>query len=72
MMKPATKILKLKVEIEQLESTVRLLNFRVSVFKKHMKDIRKLGRVCEDFEICNHNSCADSCGACLIAMEALK
>ena len=30
------------------------------------------GQVCEEFEICQHPACASSCGAWLLADDALK
>lgn len=37
---------------------------------EHIRDT--MGRVCEDFEICGHVACADSCGAVLVALGALN
>lgn len=34
--------------------------------------IRTMGRVCPEFELCDHVACADSCGAYLKATEALE
>lgn len=41
-------------------------------YRKALEEIAKLGKVCEEFEICNHPACNDSAGAVLIALEALK
>jgi len=40
-------------------------------FRGALDKIATLGRVCPDFEICTHPPCQDSCGAVLIALEAL-
>lgn len=37
-----------------------------------LDEITKLGRVCKGFELCQHESCGDSAGAVLIALEALQ
>ncbi|MBX3215228.1 MAG: hypothetical protein KF850_24545 [Labilithrix sp.] len=50
-------VLKLRAENDRLRAA----------FEK----ITTLGRVCPDFETCRHSSCQDSCGAVLIALEAL-
>ena len=34
--------------------------------------IKTYGRVCEEFEICEHVACSDSCGAYLVASEILR
>ena len=34
--------------------------------------IAKLGRVCPEFDICAHDSCADSCSATLTALDVLR
>lgn len=42
-------------------------------FKKALTWIKdNLGAVCEEFEICNHRSCDDSCSAWMVANEFLK
>ena len=40
--------------------------------RKALDSIAKLGRVCPDFETCRHPACADSCGAVLLALDALN
>lgn len=40
--------------------------------REALECITRLGRVCPDFELCQHNLCADSAGAVLIALDALK
>lgn len=40
-------------------------------YKDALEEIAKMGRVCPEFETCNHPWCSDSCGAVLVALEAL-
>jgi hypothetical protein len=41
-------------------------------YRAALVEISEHGRVCEAFETCSHVACADSSGACLAALEALK
>lgn len=41
-------------------------------YRGALLEITKMGRVCEDFLDCKHPACSDSCGAVLVALEALK
>lgn len=49
---------------EQEEELARL--------REALVHISKLGRVCPEFETCNHPWCEDSCGAALHAMNVLQ
>jgi hypothetical protein len=40
--------------------------------KKALIKISKMGAVCQHFELCTHEACRDSSGACLTAMDALS
>jgi hypothetical protein len=44
---------------------------RNTTMREALSKIRKLGRVCPEFETCTHPVCADSAAAVLIASEAL-
>lgn len=37
-----------------------------------LEKIAAMGRVCDEFETCAHQTCSDSAGAALVAMDALK
>jgi acylphosphatase len=63
-----------------VEEALRRAHDEHPVFKLRAENVRlraalekitTLGRVCSDFETCRHSSCQDSCGATLIALEAL-
>jgi hypothetical protein len=45
---------------------------QLTKYRKALEKISELGSVCDNFEICAHESCRDSAGAVLIALEALK
>lgn len=42
------------------------------IMLKALVDISKMGRVCEEFEVCDHIACEDSAAACLTALDALS
>lgn len=39
--------------------------------RKVLNTIAQMGSVCDDFEVCRHDSCRDSCSAALLALHAL-
>jgi hypothetical protein len=45
---------------------------RLKAYREALTRISNMGRVCPEFEICSHPACSDSCGAVLVALEALK
>lgn len=55
----------MKFEIERLNKVVE-------IYKNALLNIKKLGRVCPEFMICNHSWCSDSAGAWIEADEALR
>lgn len=64
---------KLKEDLKEVEQpTLRHkgeLENRLRSAECALQRITKLGRVCANFEHCTHESCADSCGACLEALQ---
>jgi hypothetical protein len=54
------------------EQLLGQLAARADKYEKALRAITKLGRVCPEFDLCAHQACADSCGAVLLALEALK
>ncbi len=57
-------------EYEAKDKAVIKLAARVAELEEAMRKITALGRVCDEFEVCKHRGCADSCAAVLIALEA--
>ena len=56
-----------KLEQENIE------NKKEQIYKKALEEIVKTqGKVCEDFELCVHESCQSSCASWFIADKALK
>lgn len=56
-------------ELEQLIINEKPL---VEKYREALENISQLGSVCDNFELCEHESCRDSSGAVLIALEALR
>ncbi len=58
-----------------VERSLGLANKKLKAENKKMlealKEIRNMGSVCSEFELCNHPPCADSAGACLTAINVL-
>ncbi len=59
-----------EVEIATAATINRLETERAELVKA-LTTISKMGRVCEEFEICQHPACADSAGAVLLALDVL-
>lgn len=61
-------------ENENLVSESKIIKELVSENKQMraaLDTITTMGKVCPDFELCTHDVCADSAGACLVAMNTL-
>jgi hypothetical protein len=47
-------------------------NAEIERLRAALLSISEMGRVCPEFEVCTHPWCSDSCGAVLVALEALN
>jgi hypothetical protein len=59
---------------EELSIRARMIQeyqLQVDALVKALREIAQMGSVCKDFENCSHPPCQDSCGAVLVALEAL-
>jgi hypothetical protein len=62
-----------RVKHSQIEGTRAYRQELAMKLMRHaLEKIAKLGRVCDDFEVCEHSACLDSCQAALIALDALQ
>lgn len=44
----------------------------IEIIRKALVEIRKCGRVCDNFELCKHASCDDSAHSYMLAGDALR
>jgi hypothetical protein len=44
----------------------------VAIYERALREIRKGGHVCANFEFCEHQSCCDSASSNIIAGDALR
>ena len=60
-------------KLEEVRADKRCRKLAVAArYRKALEDIKKEGKVCENFDTCKHESCASSYAAWAIADQALK
>lgn len=59
-------------KLRDLQELVVPLEAKVARLRRALEKIAAMGKVCDEFEACQHQTCADSAGAALVAMDALK
>jgi NaMN:DMB phosphoribosyltransferase len=67
-------LLQLGDKDEELSIRARMIQeyqIQIDALVKALREIAQMGSVCKDFENCSHPPCQDSCGAVLVALEAL-
>ena len=66
------EIAALKAAVESWKREEVIRDEREAIYREALEKVKTKGRVCLDYELCEHESCMDSSGAWMVADEALK